>query len=84
MFGMVGALFALQGVFRQWASARLQPFLQARLGVLELFCRRQVANQWIEMIEDHPPAGCKTAIDEYRAQQGFEGIRQDRGAAEFV
>ncbi len=71
-----------QRVFRQRESARLQFFLQSRLGILERLGRGQFAQALAEQPVHHVTGGLDAAVEVDRAENRLEAVRQDGIAAE--
>jgi hypothetical protein len=81
-FGVIFAGFGQQRVGGQRQLARLQPFLQAGLGVFaELVRRRQRVDGLGEPRQHHCPAGLETGIEIDRGDHRLEGVGEDRVAA---
>jgi hypothetical protein len=77
-----GAVGGHHVIGRQRDFAALQEFLQQGLGVLAEGARvDRVEHRDVEGA-DHVARGIEAGVEEDRAQQGFEGVGQDRGTAE--
>jgi hypothetical protein len=79
---VVGALHGEHRIAGQLERARLQVFLQARLGVLERLGLRERGDARAEQPLDHRLHGGKAAVEEDRPAERFQGIGEDRLAAE--